>query len=383
MTAVVLHYTRQKRGRLFWEPTKEMREKGFFAKPLGGVDDPQAIAEAKRLYKAWLVEKEQGDRPTAYPNGTLGGFYDRYRNTEKWRGKAPRTREDYERAWKHIDTWRPERDGPTLSRTTLGRITTECCERFAAYLEDEHSPNERHRTIKSLKHLMAEAVVRLRLGYASPASKVSNPMPAGRTAIWLAAEVDKMAAAAHAGGYEAIWLMIRVGWETLLSPVDVWTLQVPQVKRDATGHYIQRDRTKTGKEAFAAISDDLARDLIAHLGGREIGCAFVMRNGEPYTRRRRVNEDFAAVRELAFGKDEKRQFMDIRRSGNVEADAAGADKADMAKLLANQIDQSKFLEETYTPPTVAKAREVARLRVEGRQKLAHEIMRTRSNSLAK
>jgi hypothetical protein len=73
-----------------------------------------------------------------------------------------------------------------------------------------------------------------------------------------------------------------------------------------------------------------------------------------------------------------RQLLDIRRSANVEADAAGADKATMGELLANGLADNRFLEETYTPPTVAKAREVAAQRVAGRAKLAGEVTRLRA-----
>jgi hypothetical protein len=53
----------------------------------------------------------------------------------------------------------------------------------------------------------------------------------------------------------------------------------------------------------------------------------------------------------------------------------------MAAILANTIDTSKFLDETYTPPTVAKARDIAQKRLVGRARLAAEITRIqRSNS---
>jgi hypothetical protein len=103
------------------------------------------------------------------------------------------------------------------------------------------------------------------------------------------------------------------------------------------------------------------------------------RNGHAYRSKDTFGDDFRAVRKLAFPGD-TRQFQDLRRSGNVEADLANADKATMAAVLANTIDTSKFLDETYTPPTVAKAREVAQQRLIGRQKLAAEMMRLRSDS---
>lgn len=379
MTTVKLRYVRKKRGKLFWEPTPEMRAKGFLPTPLGD-DGPDAHAKGAALYASWLKAKDASDRPTKYPNGTLGAFYDRFRTTSKWTKMKPRTKEDYERAWKRIYIWRREPDQPTLSHTVLTKISTEDCEAFFDWLESDYSPNERYRVIKGLKVLLKDAMVRLRLGIQSPAATLANPQSIGRSAIWLGAEIDKLAAMGSKAGYEAMSLAIRLGWETLYSPVDVRTLQIPQLKRDATGFYIQRDRTKTSKEAYAAVSDGLAADILAYIGEREVGPLVLMRNGSPYRSPKRFEKDFRAVRVAAFGPDEARQFMDIRRSGNVEADAAGADKSTMAKLLANRIDDSKFLEETYTPPTVAKAREVARQRLDGRQKLAHEIMRSRSKS---
>lgn len=97
----------------------------------------------------------------------------------------------------------------------------------------------------------------------------------------------------------------------------------------------------------------------------------------PYRTKDIFAKDFRAVRTLAFPGD-TRQFLDIRRSANVEADAAGADKKTMGELLANGLADSKFLDQTYTPPTVAKAREVAEQRVQGRAKLAGEVMRMRN-----
>lgn len=379
MTTVRLRYTVKKRDLLFWSPTPEMRARGFLPKPLGK-DGPEAHAEALRLYEAWLKVKGETARPTKYPPGTLGAFWDRFRTTKTWAKKSPRTREDYYRAWKRIDVWAPEPDKPTLSRTVINKISTEDCEAFSDWLDATYSANERYRVIKGLKVLLKDAPVRLQLSTPSPAANLANPLPTGRSQIWLGAEIEHKAAVALTEGYEAMSLAIRTAWETLFSPIDVMTLQIPSIKRDASGFYVQRDRTKTGKEAFASLSDGLAADLLAYIGEREVGTVLLMRNGEPYRSSKRSEKDYRAVRVAAFGKDERRQFMDIRRSGNVEADAAGADKATMAKLLANNIDKSKFLEETYTPPTVAKAREVAKMRVDGRAKLAHEIMRQRSKS---
>lgn len=127
------------------------------------------------------------------------------------------------------------------------------------------------------------------------------------------------------------------------------------------------------------MSDRTAARLQEFLDGLEFDLTadapmIRQRNGNAYRSKDTFGDDFRAVRNIAFPGD-KRQFLDIRRSGNVEADAAGADKATMGELLANNLASSKFLEDTYTPPTVAKARQIAAQRVEGRHRLAGEVNR--------
>jgi hypothetical protein len=388
VTIVRLRYTVKKRGKLFWQPTPEMRAMGFEPKALGP-DGPEAHAEALKLAQAWDQARQDRGKVTDYPPGTFGAYWDRLRGSKQkpsawWAKKAKRTREDYERAWAHIDAWRPDKTKPTLSRTVIAQITTELCESFYAHLETSTSPRERWRVIKALKVLLADAVVRLRLPYASPAAKLVNPQPAGRSAIWLGAEIPMLAAKAKSLGYEGMSLAIRLAWESMFSPVDVWTLRPRELKRDASGWYLHRERTKTGKEAFAALSDDLAADLLAYIAAQDRAEAdetpiIRQRNGDAYRSKDTFGDDFRTVRQATFPGD-ARQFMDIRRSANVEADASGADKKTMGELLANGLGESRFLDETYTPPTVAKAREVAAQRVQGRSKLAAEVTRLRSKS---
>ena len=386
MTRVKLRYTVKKRGKLFWQPTPEMRACGFQPKALGE-DGPAAQAEALRLYQSWLKAKAERGKVTAYPPGTFGAYWDRIRGTadkpsEWWRKKGKRTREDYERAWAYVDAWRPSPEAPTLSRTVITQISTEVCEQFYRHVETTAGPRERWRAIKALKVLLADAVVRLRLPYASPAAKLTNPQPKGRSAIWLYAEIDAHARKAQALGYAGLSLGLRLAWETMFSPVDIWTLAKGRMKRDGEGWYVHRQRTKTEKEAFAAISDGLAEDLLAYMAAQPFEYTdetpiLRQRNGNAYRSKDTFGDDFRAVRR-AINPDEKRQLLDIRRSANVEADAAGADKRTMGELLANGLADSAFLDETYTPPTVTKAREVAAQRLQGRLKLATEIDRIQS-----
>lgn len=264
MTVARLRYTVRKRGKLFWQPTPEMRALGFRAKALGD-DGPESQAAALNLYQAWLKAKEEQDQVTRYPAATFGSYWDGLRSSSKWAKKALRTRHDYERAWAILDVWRPSPSRPTFSNTRVEAITTGLCEQLYDHLEQTVSPRQRWRVIKALKIMLADMVVRLRMNYPSPAAKLSNPQPAGRSAIWLGAELDILAARAKAAGYEGMSLAIRVAWETMLSPVDVRTLRPSQMRQDGQGWFVTGSRAKTGAETFAALSDGLAEALRAYL----------------------------------------------------------------------------------------------------------------------
>lgn len=385
MTTIKLHYVRRVRGKLFWAPTPEMRAAGFLAKPLGP-DGPAAQQEALRLYETWVKARTVAAEPT-YPPGSLGRFWESMKGAADkpsawWTAKEPRTREDYERAWVHMGAWRPGPGRPLLTHTGVSAVTTELCEAFFAHLEATVSPRERWRAIKGFKILLSEAVVRLRLPYASPASKLVNPQPKGRSAIWLGAEIEILATKALEQGYAGMAVAIRVAWDTMFSPADVWMTTRGELQQDATGWFIVTDRLKTGRDTYGALSTATAATVMTYIAGLGVvlgpdARVIRQRNGQAYRSKDTFGDDFRAVRLAAFGEDEKRQFMDIRRSANVEADAAGADKATMGELLANGIADSKFLEETYTPPTIAKARDVHLQRLEGRRKLAGEMTRLR------
>lgn len=380
---VRLRYVVERRGLLFWQPTKEVRDLGFEARPLGA-KSPESIAEAERLYQEVVKARAGRGKVTDYPPGTFGAYYDRFtgrlsrKPVPKWLKMKPRSREDYERAWTHLE--------PAFARKILTKITAQD---FEAFIDDgkggglalKVSPSERYRVQKVARALFDDAIARLQLhGHVNPAKIVSNPQAPGRSAIWLGSEIDLLVKGAHALGYHGMGVAIRIAWDSLFSPVDIWTLPRKAVQRDRGGWYIERPRTKTDKGAFGALSADTALALGVFIAALPFDLTpdtpiIRQRNGHAYRSKDTFGDDFRAVRLHVFGEEEKRQFMDIRRSGNVEADAAGADKATMGELLANGMATSKFLEDTYTPPTVAKARLVAVQRQEGRRRLAAEIER--------
>lgn len=370
-----LPYVRKVRGRLFWEGTGERLKLGFVSMPLG-LDGPEAREAARKRYQAYLVARGTAKRTSSWPKGSLGSFYDNSRHTAWWRRKSPRTREDYTRAWDIILALRP-----LFPTKLLTRIAPADWEDVQAAIEAARSVNERYRSVKAMRALFQYAEDGGKIAK-SPCKTLTNPQAPGRTQIWLGAEVDVLIRTAVREGYAGMSLALRLAWDTMFSPVDVWTLALDRVKRDRGGVYVERPRTKTSKRAFGDLSADTVHALIWYIAGLGVTLApsapiIRQRNGHAYRSKDTFGDDFRAVRVAAF-KDDRRQFLDLRRSASVEADLGGADAETRGELLANLLATSKFLEDTYTPATVAKARVVAKQRQAGRELLKAEAERVRS-----
>ena len=56
----------------------------------------------RRWSAADNLSPEKPEELTVYPPRSLGEAFRRYRRTDEWTEKAPRTREDWWRAWKRI-----------------------------------------------------------------------------------------------------------------------------------------------------------------------------------------------------------------------------------------------------------------------------------------
>ena len=188
--------------------------------------------------------------------------------------------------------------------------------------------------------------------------------------------------AAWRNEYYGLAALMAVAWDSQLSPIDNRSLTLAQVRSDNIGIYFAVDRAETGKAAAATLSQwstSHSGGLPKRLRGRAIrtpprcsGRAVAVpgppANGAaitaaaaislpgPYTKSS-LNQDFSKVRELAFGKDEKRQLQDMRRSGVVEGDAGGGGSIeDQANKMANTVDRNKQLRKTYNPVNVGSVR---------------------------
>ena len=354
-----------KGNKAFWEPSARLRRAGYLGKRLGDAG-PRAEAKAAQLTAAAL---EKISHPGAH-TGTLEHFFKLFISTKAMARKKPRTREEYHTAWLRI--------GPFFEGQLITQIGVDDVDAFYEHLTKNHSPKVRHRAIAKLRAILADAVLR-RVIETNPALAIENPAPVARQQFWYADERQALCQSARDLDMPAMALSLRIMDETARAPVDARLLPLNALCRDQSGPFIDRSREKTGVTGMQPLSENLYEALQAYadeLGARPIDgtpllrrdCLYKSRKTrEPWRLETDWSKDFRIVREHAFGKEEKRQARDIRRSVNLEAALGDAEAGDRAALLANSLDRDAKLDAVYTPPTLAAARKANAARSEGRK----------------
>lgn len=373
------------KGRGYWQPTAAMRALGFRPTPCGP-DGPTAWAKAEELNRAWDERGSAPEPKTAppppvetWPPGSIGEAFDVYRGTIEWSKKAPRTREDWERAWRYIGTFN------TVSPAS---VTMPAISKWRQSIEDDISLREAHRALKIWRAFWKVMVALKYVTGEDPSLAVRNTEPKGRKETWTEGEAVRLVKRALRMGYHGLAAALACMWDGAVSPVDARSLTAGQFRRDAKGCWFELSRGKTGRDAVLTLSRRSARLLEWYMAGR-FGDAEPMagvrlfltkgyapapgskggrpRQGAPYTRNS-FAEDFRAIRAVEFPGD-TRMMLDFRRSGSAEAVAGGADDTALSAKLANSIGQSKKLEQTYVPVQVEMVRRADAARLTGRQAL--------------
>lgn len=364
MGSVKIPYYTVKKGYGYWQPSAAMRALGFESVPCGK-NGPEAWARAQMAYGQWLAYLEKRDKPSDLPKpGSLGEAFARYRRTDEWAKKAPRTREEWERCWRRLD--------PVFGDVKPSTVTLEHISAFRAIVAARVSQREAHRIIKIWRALwQVAAAMRYCDKNADPSSGVRNTEPAPRQATWSEGEVVRLTKAAWRAGYRGLAAVIAVAWDSQLSPVDVRRLTAAQRVRDAHGLAFLLDRAKTGRGAVGTLtrrSEAIVNAYIAGLGVELLDNAPIFRNrsGRAYSKDT-LGDDFRTVRAMVFGMDEHRTLADFRRSGAVEAIRGGVEAEQLAAKMANDLDTSKALHKTYAPVDLATARKVDEARRKGRR----------------
>ncbi|MCG6115053.1 MAG: hypothetical protein MEQ84_07625 [Mesorhizobium sp.] len=371
MAKVRVRYYSVIKGRGYWQPTATMRALGF--RPVScGPDGPSAWARAEEMNALWDRRASLPDpnillkKPEAWPPGSIGEAFDVYRGTHEWAKKAPRTREDWERAWRYI--------GSTFGKVSPASVTMPAISIWRQAVEDDISLREAHRAMKIWRALWRVMVALKYAAGEDPSSAVRNTEPKGRSQTWREGEAVQLIKTALREGYFGLAAALACMWDGAVAPVDARSLTLAQRRKDAKGTWFALGRAKTGRDAVLTLSRRAERLLDWYLekqfGEAEpIGsmCIFRTRRGAAY-RKNSLAEDFRDIRKLVFPGDD-RKMLDFRRSGSTEAVAGGVDGTVLSAKLANSLSESKKLEQTYVPVQVEMVRRADAARLEGRRAL--------------
>lgn len=360
-----IRYYSVRNGNGFWQPGKHARSLGFSCVPCGA-DGAAAWAKAELWNEKLDHCRSNGERLAPYPDGSLTHWFVTWRTLDDFKAKKPATQLEYNTAWKHIE--------PRFGDRQIDQIKPADIASFHKSLDDTASERVRWGTIRILRSILL-AAHRHEVIDRAPALLLKNPMPAPREALWFPQEIEALKAEALEREMTSMAIAIQLLYETALSPVDVRSLSLDMIAKDARGAYISRKRTKTSKTAAMPLSDDLWQRIEQY-----IQCLpFELAADAPMLRRHNTQKvwkdapdfakDFRRIREAVYPGD-IRQARDIRRTVSFEADLGGAGSDERGELLANAMGSNASLEETYTPSNVIRARKTLEKRQTGQ-----EIMR--------
>jgi hypothetical protein len=387
MASIKVKQYRVFRKRGFWCPNRAQVAAGFKSTPCG-VDGSDAWAIAEQMNAKWQAVKrgdipapalaikdrrkltpEQRDDLIPYRRGSLGFGFQHYRKTSVWlEDKAPRTREDWMRGWRHI--------GPVFGHKDPRTVTLNMISAFRDAVSERYGVREAHRAVKIWRALWkVNALNGFCDIHRDPSKGFENHAAEGRNVFWFEAEVIALADRAWAMGYHGLAAVMAVLWDTQMSPVDVRTLRASQIAMAGREAFFTK-RAKTDVPVGGMLREASQMRLAAYL--EKLGVtlapdAFIFRNrsGAPYSKDT-LGDDFRDVRLDLYGPDEKRTLADFRRSGSMEAVAGKADPASLAHVMGNSLDRCHELFRTYCPVNVVSLKDVAAARKRGAKRLAEE-----------
>lgn len=366
MGKVEIPYYVVKKGKYgYWQPTKPMRAAGFAAVRCG-IDGPQAWAVAADWNERWQRHRsgKAQDAAPEFPAGSLGEAFNRYRATEEWTVKKPRTREEWERAWARIK--------PIFGdlAPTDPEVSLESLSRFRQWVANTVSLREAHRVIKIWRALWNVCTaMQYCAGKADPSLGIRNRAPKARSASWREGEAARLAKQAWRLNYRGLAVSIAIAWDTQFSPVDLRQLTRAAMKESEERRYFDIGRAKSGRDALGTMSRRTLMMLDTYLEREpcDVGAILRNRSGAVYSRFT-MPDDFRAVCETLFPGD-RRTLADMRRSGAIEALAGGAEPGTVSAKMANTIDTSNALHAAYQPVDLASVRSADAARRIGRKRI--------------
>jgi hypothetical protein len=288
---------------------------------------------------------------------------ERYRDTETWKAKAPKTRQEWERAWLDIAPIFGDCDPATVSLSDL--------DGWYHSLLDNTSVDRAWRGMKIWRALwQVVSAFDLTGQRADPSRAIRRQTPPKRSARWAEGEVVRLVKAMWRAGHRGLACVTAVAWDSQLAPKDARSL----TERQRVDGGFSTFRAKPGRTVLATISHRTAALVNAYLSGvafaRVPGTAMFRSQDGTAFNEFTVSKAFARMRERVFPGD-RRTLLDMRRSGAIEALAGSVDSGALGAKMANSIASARDLQDTYLPVDAAVVRRADEARLRGRTALRY------------
>lgn len=145
-----------------------------------------------------------------YPLNSTGDGFARFRQTNEWKTKPARTREDWERGWKYID--------PVFGTDAPGTVTFEMLDKWYHRIVEKKGAGEAGRAVKIWRALYTILRSMKLVTGDAPSLGVRKIGVAGRTDIWAEGEVVRLVKQAIRDRYHGLACIIAIAWDTHSSP---------------------------------------------------------------------------------------------------------------------------------------------------------------------
>ncbi len=338
-------YLVKKRYGWYWQPSRRLQRLGFTAVALGK-DEAKARRDAIRI-NAEVRQKEQSMlvSPVA-KRGTVSELIDAFKRSDEFSDVRPKTQQGYTYCLGVLDSWAGE--------FQVSDVDAKALKTFYRSMR-ETTPSKANAVLRVVRLLWKWGLAE---GYTKnePARHVRIKGTEPRHALWTPEEVDALVIAADHIGRPSVGLAIRIAFDCTQRQGDVLSLTWNQIQ-DGWITFVQ---SKTGAQCDIPMSRALSSMLSkTKRAGVQVVISEITK--QPYDEHafRKVFSKvrFAANRAWQEENDSEedryldRQFMDLRRSGMVEAAHAGVDLRDIAARSGHQIDRTMAILNTYLPAT--------------------------------
>jgi hypothetical protein len=333
-------YVRKKGEKFYWQPTKAMKEAGFYPEPLG-TDARTANARAKILNDEWTHSSRPINRLEA---GTVKWLFDEFTKDPKWyRDKAPRTREGIDRAFRYVLEVLGD-DAPVAAFQPRHGL--------ALYnrLYKDRGPHVARDTIKWFRRAMRYSV-RIGIRNDNPMAEFEVVEPDHRNTRWTQNEVEAVITAALTGGKAdsgneipprpSIALATAIAYDTSLQQIDVLHLTWDQW--DGAGFTVHQIKERGGRRLYLPVNEE-TKAMIDATERRSTYIIVCEQTGNPFidppdshghSRRTAFSRIFGRFRERA-GVDKDKWFSDLRRTALSELGNSGSTETEIVSISGHR-----------------------------------------------